>query len=197
MADGVRLFFLRHGPADRDQFDGDDDDLRPLVERGRQRMRAIAEVIARLDQKIDTVVTSPLVRTAETAEIVANRLGLQERMITDERLGLDFDVQALASILAGLKNDRRRILLVGHEPGFSEVIGELTGGGGARPGRPHAGAAPARSTGLAPAAARADHSGLTSSHRRASVRLKPRAAITANSRGRRRAAISCSTGSTS
>ncbi|MBD3220279.1 phosphohistidine phosphatase SixA [bacterium] len=128
MADGMRLFFLRHGPADRDQFDGDDDDLRPLVERGRQRMRAIAEVIARLDQKIDTVVTSPLVRAAETAEIVANRLGLQERLITDERLGLDFDVQALAAILAGLKNDRRRILLVGHEPSFSEVIGELTGG---------------------------------------------------------------------
>lgn len=128
MADHMRLFFLRHGPADRDQFDGDDDDLRPLVERGRQRMRAIADVIARLEQKIDTVVTSPLVRAQETAEIVVNRLGIADRLVTDERLGLEFDVQALASVLAGLKNDRRRILLVGHEPSFSEVIGELTGG---------------------------------------------------------------------
>ena len=44
------------------------------------------------------------------------------------RLDLELDIQLLASILAGLKNDRRRILLVGHEPSFSTVIGDLTGG---------------------------------------------------------------------
>jgi phosphohistidine phosphatase len=128
MADGMRLYFLRHGPADRDEYVGDDDDLRPLVERGRQRVRAIADTLAHLDQKIDTAITSPLVRATETAEIVVSRLGLEDRLLVDERLGLELDIQLLASILAGLKNDRRRILLVGHEPSFSTVIGDLTGG---------------------------------------------------------------------
>jgi len=128
MPEGLRLFFLRHGPADRDQFDGDDDDLRPLVARGRRRMRVAAEFLARLEPGIDAVVTSPLVRARETAEIVASRLGLGDRVREDERLGLDFDLPALAAILAGLRDDHRRILLVGHEPGFSTVVGELTGG---------------------------------------------------------------------
>jgi phosphohistidine phosphatase len=128
MADGLRLFFLRHGPADRDQYEGGDDDLRPLVERGRQRMRAEADSLRRLSPGLDVVLTSPLLRARETAEIVASRLGLADRVREEPRLGLDFDLPALAAILAGLKDDHRRILLVGHEPGFSTVIGELTGG---------------------------------------------------------------------
>jgi phosphohistidine phosphatase len=128
MADGLRLFFLRHGPADRDQFQGEDDTRRPLVPRGRERMRRIAEVLVRLAPGLDAVVTSPLVRAAETAEIVASRLGLAERVQQDVRLDLDFDLPRLAALLAALREDHRRILLVGHEPSFSEVIGELTGG---------------------------------------------------------------------
>lgn len=128
MADGLRLFFLRHGPADRDQFQGDDNTLRPLVDRGRERMRAEADFIGRLDTGLDVVVTSPLVRARETAEILAARLGLADRVRQDARLGLDFCLEHLAGLLAGLPDDRRRVLLVGHEPSFSQVIGELTGG---------------------------------------------------------------------
>ncbi len=128
MADGLRLFFLRHGAADRDQYQGDDDALRPLVDRGRERLRTEAEFIDRLATGLDVVVTSPLVRALETAEIVAARLGLADRVRQDARLGLDFDLERLAGILAALPDDHRRILLVGHEPGFGLVIGELTGG---------------------------------------------------------------------
>ena len=129
MAEGLRLFFLRHGRADRSAYHGDDDDLRPLTEEGRRRMRVEAEFIARLAAGIDLVVTSPLLRAAETAEIVAARLGLRDELRSDPRLGHGFALPELAALLAGLEGDRRRILLVGHEPGFSEVIGELIGEG--------------------------------------------------------------------
>ena len=128
MADGLRLFFLRHGPADRDQYQGDDDDLRPLTDAGRRRMRVTADFVAGLDPGLDAVITSPLLRAAETAEIVATRLGLTDELTVDPRLGLGFDLPDLAAILAGLAQDHRRILLVGHEPSFSLVVGELTGG---------------------------------------------------------------------
>lgn len=127
MAAGLRLFFLRHGRADRDQYAGKDDDLRPLVADGRERMRVTADVLARLTPDLDVLFTSPLLRASQTAEILARRLGLLNVLHTDARLGPGFDVGALASLLAGLRHDHRRIMLVGHEPDLSLVIGELTG----------------------------------------------------------------------
>ena len=128
MAEGLRLYFLRHGLADRDQYHGDDDDLRPLTTEGRRRMQVEADFIAGLAPGIDGVITSPLVRAAETAEIVASRLGLAGVVTTDRRLGFGFDLPELAAMLAGLAADRRHIMLVGHEPSFSRVIGDLVGG---------------------------------------------------------------------
>ena len=128
MTEGRRLFFLRHGLADRDQFHGDDDDLRPLTAVGRRRMGVEADFIADLAPDIDVVITSPLVRAVETAEIVAARLGLAGVVSTDGRLGFGFDSSGLADILAGLAAGHRRIMLVGHEPSFSQVVGDLVGG---------------------------------------------------------------------
>jgi phosphohistidine phosphatase len=129
MAEGRRRFFLRHGRADRDAYQGHDDDLRPLTDEGRALVRREAAFIALLGPGIDTIVTSPLRRAAETAAIVAARLGLDDRLRTDPRLGHAFAMPTLAGLLADLEDDARRIMLVGHEPGFSEVIGELIGGG--------------------------------------------------------------------
>ncbi|MEZ4386347.1 MAG: histidine phosphatase family protein [Candidatus Krumholzibacteriia bacterium] len=128
MTPGLRLYFLRHGRADRDQFAGPDDGLRPLVEAGRHRTRLVADLLLRLDSGIDAVVTSPLLRARQTAEIVAGRLGLTDTLIEDARLGPGFDLPTLAAVLAGLAGDPRRILMVGHEPSLSTVIGEIAGG---------------------------------------------------------------------
>ena len=128
MAEGLRLFLLRHGLADRDQYHGDDDDLRPLTMEGRRRMGLEADFIVGLAPGIDAVITSPLVRAVETAEIVASRLGLAGTVTTDRRLGFGFDLPELVAMLAGLAADRRRIMIVGHEPSFSRVIGDLVGG---------------------------------------------------------------------
>jgi phosphohistidine phosphatase len=129
MVDGLRLYFLRHGRADRSQYHGDDDDLRPLTDEGRRRLRVSADFIAGLEPGIDLIVTSPLARAAQTAEIVAARLGLIDDLKVDDRLGFGFGLSSLAAMLAGLEGDHRHLMLVGHEPSFSEVIGELIGDG--------------------------------------------------------------------
>jgi len=122
------LYFLRHGPADRDEFAGVDDTQRPLVAAGRERIRRETEVLAHCDLALDAVITSPLVRAAETAAIVTAGLGLADRLHADARLAPGFDLAALAAVLADRPDDDRRLLLVGHEPDFSEVIRGLTGG---------------------------------------------------------------------
>jgi phosphohistidine phosphatase len=140
MATGLRLYFLRHGRADREQFDGADDGLRPLVEEGRRRSAVTARALSRLEPDLDAIVTSPLVRAEQTAAIVADHLGLTDRLRVDPRLAPGFDLPELLEILADVLAAARAaapggrfqgtgsLLLVGHEPDFSLVIGELTGG---------------------------------------------------------------------
>lgn len=124
----MKIFFLRHGlAADREDWKGDDSD-RPLTEQGRARMKQEAEAFAKLELEPDVVVTSPLVRAVQTAEIVADHLKRGAKLVKDERLGPDFGPKALAEILSSYpKADA--LLLVGHEPGMSDAISYLIGGG--------------------------------------------------------------------
>lgn len=123
----MRMYFLRHGLADRSAWSGSDFE-RPLTPRGMERMGYEAEFIAKLDLALDQIVTSPLTRAYQTAEIVAEHLGLLDRMIVDDRLSPGFGRADLAEII----DDHPRaeaIMLVGHEPDFSLTIEGLIGGG--------------------------------------------------------------------
>jgi phosphohistidine phosphatase len=91
-------------------------------------MEVEAEFISKLDLGLDYIVTSPLTRAFQTAEIVAEQLGLLDRMEIDDRLSPGFGRADLAEIL----NDHPRadsIMVVGHEPDFSMTIESLIGGG--------------------------------------------------------------------
>ncbi len=121
-----RLFFVRHGRADRAAWDGPDD-LRPLTDDGRRQLAAQAAAMARLGLGIDLVLTSPLVRARQTADILAAALAPAAGVVVTPRLGFGFDTAALDALLAG-HADAARPLLVGHEPSFSTVIGQIVGG---------------------------------------------------------------------
>jgi phosphohistidine phosphatase len=122
------LFFLRHGIAgDRGDWTGDDS-LRPLTSKGRSQLAAAAKVMASLGLEFDAILTSPLVRARETAEIIAVRLGAIDRLQEEPQLEPGFDIGKLSSVLAGTGRGRT-LLLVGHEPDFSRTISALVGGG--------------------------------------------------------------------
>ncbi len=122
-----RLYFVRHGLADRAAFSGDDDRRRPLTDQGQEQLQRQAEVMACLDLGVDLIVTSPLLRAEQTAAILADALAPTGGLVVDPRLGLSFAVGPLARLLDE-HGDARRMMLVGHEPSFSEVIGSITGG---------------------------------------------------------------------
>jgi len=123
----MQLYFLRHGrAAEADTWHGTDFD-RPLTDDGRERMLREARSIAQLVPGLDRIVTSPLVRARQTAEIVAAALKIPDRLVEDERLGAGFDLDRLASILRA-HEDARALMLVGHEPAMSATIGRLIGG---------------------------------------------------------------------
>ena len=131
MHDGVdmsmRLYFLRHGQAENRHTWQENDSSRPLTADGESRMEREAAGIRGLGLALNLIIASPLVRAFRTAEIVASGQEPHVRLVRDGRLGPGFGPEHLAGILA----DHRRakaLMLVGHEPDFSETIGRLTGG---------------------------------------------------------------------
>jgi phosphohistidine phosphatase len=119
----MKLCFLRHGEADWPNWNKPDDE-RPLTERGRKEMKRVAKLLQRLKFSADAILTSPLPRASQTAEIAAERLGIELK--TEPALAHGFNVERLRRLLA--KAGAACIMVVGHEPEFSEVIKELTGG---------------------------------------------------------------------
>lgn len=121
----MRCYFLRHGiAADSDSWSGSDFD-RPLTPQGRERMEREAKAIGDLDLSLDCIVTSPLVRAKQTAELVAARVGCTN-VVEDRRLANGFNLRRLGEILSS-HPDARSIMLVGHEPSMSATIGDAIG----------------------------------------------------------------------
>jgi phosphohistidine phosphatase len=123
----MKLYFLRHGLADRSAWMGMDFE-RPLTEEGKERMMQEADSIKQLDLGLDAILTSPLVRAYQTAEIVAEQLSMLDLLVVDERLEPGFGPSDLTGILEGYPH-ADEIMLIGHEPDFSETISYLIGGG--------------------------------------------------------------------
>ena len=110
------IWFLRHGDA----AGGANDFERPLTDKGERQSRDAGATLAALGVEFDVCLTSPRVRALETARLACDALGIEP--VIEERLqGGHFDAEELA---AGLDS----VLLVGHEPDFSDAIAELTGG---------------------------------------------------------------------
>ncbi len=124
----MKLYFLRHGLAhDRQDWKGDDPE-RPLTGEGEERMTRSAATIASLDLKLEAILTSPLTRAHQTASIMAEALRARDKLHVDNKVGPGFDVASLAAILADHPGFES-LMLVGHEPSFSETISALIGGG--------------------------------------------------------------------
>jgi phosphohistidine phosphatase len=124
----MKLYFLRHGVAvERPEWKGGDAE-RPLTEDGKERMTRSAAVIAGLDLELDAILTSPLARARQTADIVAEALNAKDKLLVESRLGIGFNRDQLTEILRD-HTGCEALMLIGHEPSFSETIGALIGGG--------------------------------------------------------------------
>lgn len=119
----MKIYFLRHGEADWPDWEKPDDE-RPLTKKGRKEMEKVAEFLRELDPKISLMLSSPLPRALQTAEIAADYLRVQLKK--EPALGKGFDLEKLRALVKREKGND--LMLVGHEPNFSEAIRELTGG---------------------------------------------------------------------
>jgi len=119
----LELYLLRHAHAgDSQAWDGPDAE-RPLSQKGRRQAQRLGAFLAERSFAPDAIVTSPKLRARQTAEIVADALGIA--VSVDDRLagGLDEEVvAALAEAVGGTS-----VMLVGHDPDFSDLAASLSG----------------------------------------------------------------------
>ena len=120
--DEVALYLLRHADAgDPAEWDGDDAE-RPLSKKGQAQAKRLAKLLDKSGVKVDAIVSSPKLRALQTALRMSKALKVDVEI--EDRLGGAFDLDALSEILS-----RRggRVIVVGHDPDFSELAAELTG----------------------------------------------------------------------
>ncbi len=110
------IYLLRHGDAERGNGD---DAARRLTAKGEWQSELAGRALVVLGTQIETCLTSPKVRAADTAHLACQALEVEPEIAT-ELSGGDFDS-------AGLAAGRGETLLVGHEPSLSNEIARLTG----------------------------------------------------------------------
>ena len=120
----IELYFLRHAHAGDPEAWAGDDETRPLSDKGEKQAERLGTFLAGVGFKPDAIVTSPKLRAAQTAEIVARHLGIQ--ISFDDRLAGAFEVETLETLLRDA-GDPVRPVVVGHDPDFSDVLAELSG----------------------------------------------------------------------
>jgi len=118
-----QLWFLRHGEAE--PHDARPAEQRRLTERGQEQSRAAGRALAVLELTFQLVVTSPRVRALDTARLACEELRLDEPVV-DEALGSGFGVDAALELVHAAGPDKR-LLLIGHNPDFEQVVHDLTG----------------------------------------------------------------------
>ena len=119
----MKLYLVRHAAAiARSQKTAEEN--RYLTIRGRKYFRLTAQRMAKKKEMPDVIVTSPLARALQTAEILSEALDFQGEVVVSPELAPGLDVAGLRRIIASFKGSRG-LALVGHEPDTGEVTGEL------------------------------------------------------------------------
>jgi phosphohistidine phosphatase len=125
------LYLMRHANAGVIRGNPALDAKRGLVKEGKEQCMLMARLLSALKVQVDVVVSSPLKRSLQTAQFVANELGFESKVEVSPALGPDgsfADFQELMATYAG----REGVLAVGHNPNVFQFLGCLiTGNGGA------------------------------------------------------------------
>ena len=123
----LEIYILRHGEAGARFDEPEKDDARPLTRDGRKEMTEIAKSLPKLGVDFDLIASSPLPRAVQTAEIVARQYRMLNKLEKWDELRHPAENETLFKRLSRARKGSS-VLLVGHEPHLSGMIGEVISG---------------------------------------------------------------------
>jgi phosphohistidine phosphatase len=126
----MKLYILRHAEAGEANAEGyTTDAARALTPKGIKRTRQLANALRQMEITFDVLLTSPLIRAQQTAEIVARSLGKEKQLRHVSQLAPDAVLTDVLALIESVRTKASSLLLVGHEPSLSRLISLLCTGG--------------------------------------------------------------------
>ena len=123
------LYVMRHGQAGRrDAGRFPDDDLRPLTGKGKRRVVQQAKGLNALNLSLDVIISSPLTRALQTAELVHRHLLSPGSLVVSDALRPTGRPADLVEEIATERASAASAMIVGHEPYLSGLISALVAG---------------------------------------------------------------------
>jgi phosphohistidine phosphatase len=121
----MKILIVRHGIAvEREDFEGTNDDLRPLTAEGKKEFDKVSKYYKKLYPNVDDFYSSPLLRAILTADILKKRFIKKYSILEELRPETSSE-----DLLKKLKNTNKKfIAIVGHEPSLSEFVGHVVSG---------------------------------------------------------------------
>lgn len=124
------IYFLRHANAGTKHFSNPaNDDKRPIDKLGEEQSHDVGRALAAIGVIPNVIISSPLTRSVQTAHIVAQELGHEEKILLDDALRPEATFDQFKALLNRHK-DRISVMVVGHDPSMTEFVNRVLSGGG-------------------------------------------------------------------
>jgi phosphohistidine phosphatase len=120
----MTLYVLRHASAGQHRISPKSDEKRPLDEQGERQSVEMGRALAALQVEVDVVISSPLTRALQTAELAAKEFGYAEKIVTDDALRPEAAYDQFREVLARYTK-KESIMVVGHNPSLSNFLVHL------------------------------------------------------------------------
>lgn len=127
----MTIYFLRHASAGQKKLNPKKDEKRGLDSDGVHQCTQMGRILASMDAGVEAVISSPLKRATQTAALVANEIGYEGKLSIENALRPEARYEQFRDMLRKYaKADS--VMVVGHNPNFSEFLGHLIGDNGSR-----------------------------------------------------------------
>ncbi len=126
---GLNVFLMRHASAGTSRVNPKLDVKRPLDREGKRHCLQLAQVLSNLRLSFDLIVSSPLKRCLQTAQLVGTEMGYEARILHAEALEPTADFAAFQRLLHECRS-YENVLMVGHNPNMTAFLGQLIAGNG-------------------------------------------------------------------
>src|SRR5271165_808451 len=120
------IYLLRHASAGQYNPAGNDD-KRPIDKTGEQQSHDVGRALAALELKLDAVISSPLTRAMQTAEIAVAELGHKDKIVIDAALRPEASYEEFEDLLARY-GKKKAIMVVGHNPSMTDFLSRMLAG---------------------------------------------------------------------
>lgn len=123
------IYFLRHASAGQKQFSNQaNDEKRPIDKVGEAQSHDVGRAMAYIGVTANVIISSPLTRAVQTADIVAQEIGYEEKIVRDDALRPEASFEQFKALLNRHK-DKLSIMVVGHDPSMTEFVNRVLSSG--------------------------------------------------------------------